>query len=611
MSGEPDIERGGELEDRTVQHGPVTVRKIPERKPNGIVVRYLLDSSAGAAAAIELTDELPPARSEVGFHAEKEPKSWETEGDTISIGHTLDPGGTSVLALGVVLGDGASTGFDPSKEPDVRDVRLLDADDGGPENEGHGRDEDGEDGLLDRARGVLFETDEPAAADEAGPPEPTEPREDSEAEPDTTDRRTDGTYEDGEPIETADLDEPGGESERAADPSEDGKPGRLEFDLRNHIHDRNGETEAGKRREDGTVTDGAKSEDTAENNTKTDRKRDDGDSPTTDGDEGSDSGSGETGVTSEPSQRPDGEADDGTTGGDRGEQPAESQEPVGPESNGTPDSSRERTDEMGTKDPDERSEDDTEETDKAVKSELDSPHDGDHDPAETKDPDRQEAPTDANGSETGGAPTVAPDGDLVSAFVSALQGASEKELESIRRSLDGERPRSEQVRLRHVHSRMDELTVYTDLLEGFIDDHGTPTEYADELEADLGTVRSELEDVKAELESIESGLTEIRTDQSLLRSDVTELESSLESLSSDVRGIRETPDTEVAELTAQFDRMTTRLESIETALERKAETVETVAEEFESVRTDLADVFDRERFEPIGDDRHGTASEEE
>ena len=250
--------------------------------------------------------------------------------------------------------------------------------------------------------------------------------------------------------------------------------------------------------------------------------------------------------------------------------------------------------------PDERPEG----ADGTVELELDNPPDSPQDASEPGDsPDEGITATDAND-------------DFVSAFVFALREASEEELDSIRRLIDGNASRSEQVRLQHIHSRMDELTVYTDLFEEFLDEYGAPTGYASELEADLETIRSELGTVRRDVESLEADLTEVRTDQSLLRSQVTELESSLETLRTDIDEIEsdaesthERHDTEIADLTAQFDELATQLESAETTLETKTNTLSDVIEEFESVRTELADVFDRDGIESVRDDRHETDDE--
>ena len=146
MLYQPDIERGDELEDLTVQRDSVTVRKIPERKSEGIVVKYLLDSSSDVPTAIEFTDELPSTRSEVGFPADREPESWETEDETIAVEHTLNSRETSVLALGIVLGDEEATEFDISKKPDVRSVQHFEVDSEKSKIEGSGRNGNGNGG---------------------------------------------------------------------------------------------------------------------------------------------------------------------------------------------------------------------------------------------------------------------------------------------------------------------------------------------------------------------------------------------------------------------------------------------------------------------------------
>ena len=173
----------GDYATRTAEQEPVTVRKVPERRDDGIVIRYTLVSTADVPVEVTLVDELPPTeREEVGFHPDHTPISWSASDDEISIDHALDPHEECLLALGVVLGEESS--FDPSATPAIEAVSRLSADQEKPTAEK--RDDEG--GLFKRARETLFSGngEETTASDDDSPVEPLElvdPAEETGVEP--------------------------------------------------------------------------------------------------------------------------------------------------------------------------------------------------------------------------------------------------------------------------------------------------------------------------------------------------------------------------------------------------------------------------------------------
>ena len=175
----------GDYATRTAEQEPVTVRKVPERRDDGIVIRYTLVSTADVPVEVTLVDELPPTgREEVGFHPDHTPISWSASDDEISIDHALDPHEECLLALGVVLGEKSS--FDPSATPAIEAVSRLSAGQEKPTAEK--RDDEG--GLFKRARETLFSGngEETTANDDDSPVEPLElvdPAEETDIEPES------------------------------------------------------------------------------------------------------------------------------------------------------------------------------------------------------------------------------------------------------------------------------------------------------------------------------------------------------------------------------------------------------------------------------------------
>lgn len=152
--------------------------------------------------------------------------------------------------------------------------------------------------------------------------------------------------------------------------------------------------------------------------------------------------------------------------------------------------------------------------------------------------------------------------DIIGRIVRAIEQdrVSQAQLEDLRDALTTvEIPGSVEARLRHLESRVSEFDAYAMTLQGFLDEHGQPSEAF----AELG---EEIEEVQGELERGDSRRAELRNRLATLADDLERID---EASANRVRRLRD------------------RLESIETVHE---EDLDAIRDTLGNLQADLADV---------------------
>ncbi|WP_096391357.1 hypothetical protein [Halopenitus persicus] len=219
--------------------------------------------------------------------------------------------------------------------------------------------------------------------------------------------------------------------------------------------------------------------------------------------------------------------------------------------------------------------------------------DGETTPAVTvADPDPEaDADADENaGTDAATVPSEAGSVPVASVLASEIRSGDvpEADLELLREELDLGTPRSVDVRISRLQSRMEDLAAYADALEEFIDEEGTATEALEEtrerteavadaladaesrLEAaaderrtvreNVETVESTLDDALAELEILEDRVADVEA----VESDVERLDATVSDLESTVGAV----DDDVASLESEIDRIDEELAELEAFRDR-------------------------------------------
>ncbi len=203
---------------------------------------------------------------------------------------------------------------------------------------------------------------------------------------------------------------------------------------------------------------------------------------------------------------------------------------------------------------------------------------------------------------------------------------NDADLKLIQRELDFETPESTNVRIRHLQSRVDDLSAYTEALEEFIDDNGSAQTVIDDFESEVESLRDELGEMDDEVESAKDEGAQARARVADLETNLSDLESkldgvddlgeNLETLESQLNDLEDLVATNTQEVSALDDEIEDlrddfqQVKTLETRLETVSETVseietlsETVAdlsetveatesrldEKIETIRADLAD----------------------
>lgn len=186
--------------------------------------------------------------------------------------------------------------------------------------------------------------------------------------------------------------------------------------------------------------------------------------------------------------------------------------------------------------------------------------------------------------------------DVLSTLVDQLESSDpdDETLAALREHLAPDSRRSIDVRLEHIQSRMDDLAAYTDALEGFIDEHGTASDFMHQVESELEAIRSEMRTVKGETESANAAREE-------LAERVSELESSLEEVGSDFRSRIENIYDDLDALRGTVEQHEDEVQSLESTINDHGADLEAVANRLEGVDSEL-----NERIDDIAADLSST-----
>ncbi|WP_254524506.1 hypothetical protein [Natrinema caseinilyticum] len=112
------------------------------------------------------------------------------------------------------------------------------------------------------------------------------------------------------------------------------------------------------------------------------------------------------------------------------------------------------------------------------------------------------------------------------------------------------------VRLDHVHSRMDTFAAYVDALEAFIDEEGTAQQLLAELRADLESVRADLEAAAEERDDLARRVADLETSvpsADAVESKFSALERALETEARERRAETDDLESELARVESEID----------------------------------------------------------
>ncbi|WP_134670670.1 AAA family ATPase [Halorussus marinus] len=174
---------------------------------------------------------------------------------------------------------------------------------------------------------------------------------------------------------------------------------------------------------------------------------------------------------------------------------------------------------------------------------------------------------------------------------------SDDDLDVIQRELDVETPESTNVRIRHLQSRVEDLSAYTEALEEFIDENGVAEDVFADFETDIASLR-------ADVEAFEDEVQAIRTDADDTDDRVAELDSSLSGVESEVDEVAEGLAAVEEDLddVADLDAVEALREDL-TDLEADLDSVGDLREQVSALEAELEDAGDFEAEFDALDDR--------
>ncbi|WP_267642835.1 hypothetical protein [Haloarchaeobius amylolyticus] len=215
-------------------------------------------------------------------------------------------------------------------------------------------------------------------------------------------------------------------------------------------------------------------------------------------------------------------------------------------------------------------------------------------------------------------PTDADEEAVVDALVTALEsGAVDAEqLETLRDHIAPAIARSDEVRFRHLQSRLEDFAAYADGLEALIDEHGTASDVVVELKADISRVRDDLAAASDELAETADRLdrtagrvrdAEERLDDTADR--VDDVEGELDHASgghADVAARFDALEDQFATVTSRLDAVEERLQTVDGRLSTVDDRLGSMEDQLVGVAGDLERV--QGRLDAVDDDVEETAT---
>lgn len=244
----------------------------------------------------------------------------------------------------------------------------------------------------------------------------------------------------------------------------------------------------------------------------------------------------------------------------------------------------ESSDELNDESSDESEHSRERESERAEQNDSERPSDG----SNSEQPPRKENPDQSRESEMTSKGVCA-------TLIEELEAGTvpEEDLDALRAYLsaetarsDEEPSRSDELRLSHVQSRLDDLAAYVEMFEQFVDERGTFQEFADEADGAINGIETELE-------ALDDSIDKLRTEQQTANEDIESLRDRLDEREAEftetVEGFERRQETTASEL----DRLETELEAELDEIRTKLDQFERLAEALESVfRTDDMDALE-------------------
>lgn len=581
MTSKHDGTNGGEVS--SITHELVTIDKDIEAKGTGVVVEYTIKSNSDEPVRYTFADEVPSmGDSEVGFHPDYIPNSWSEEEETVVIEDIVAGSGESHFKLGMMLENWDVAQFE-SATLDIRSAHTVDRLGGKQADEA----EPGENtNLLQKAKDTLFSSDNPQSPPLRSdgshgtiPDNPSEPA----GNPSSTDSETgrDQTPDVDDPL---DLEDQSGTSGNETD----------HFDFEEPINEPADEANSESSAADQSAVEDAEAEETETESSTVDQTAvEDAEADETE----SESSAVEQSAVEEA------ETEETESESSTAEQSAV--EDVETEETESESSAAEKSAVEEAEGKETESEEASNEMQFIENEDVDAEH-GDGQVSEHSEvPERFE--------ETSSVSTDQTTRDSVAALSSDLRSgeASEEDIEAIQEALDITESRSEAVKRDHLQARLDDFAAYADILSDFIDEYGTLTDFAAELQAENAEVRADIMNVREEIETLgntqsalrsqveqmETSLATLQDDVETVQNDVGAVQADIAAVQDDVESGRQEMDADIAEIQSHLDRLSDSLEDVEENTDAELAQIRRTVDEFDTVYSSLKDAF-----EPTGDE---------
>ncbi|MCT9096111.1 hypothetical protein [Haloarchaeobius sp. HME9146] len=213
----------------------------------------------------------------------------------------------------------------------------------------------------------------------------------------------------------------------------------------------------------------------------------------------------------------------------------------------------------------------------SVESVLEAPIIDMVDPVEPASARTQAGLADGDGQEpaTDEQPVIAPVVDeetVVTALVDALDSGAvdADQLDTLRDHIAPAIARSDEVRFRHLQSRLEDFAAYADGLEALIDEHGTASDIVVELKADIGRVRDDLAAATDRLDEASAGHANVGARFDAAEAQLSTVASRLDTVEERLKtidGRLTTVDDRLASVDDAIDRIDDRLDAMDARFE--------------------------------------------
>jgi predicted nucleic acid-binding Zn-ribbon protein len=216
-----------------------------------------------------------------------------------------------------------------------------------------------------------------------------------------------------------------------------------------------------------------------------------------------------------------------------------------------------------------------------------------------------------------GADPVAVDGSVVGALADEIRhGDVDKEdVAALREALGAggepsEVPRSVDLRIGRLQSKVEDLAAYADGLEAFLDEEGTAEELIEGVRADVQATESEIDTLVARMDDADDDRGRLHADVTALRDDVSGVDDRVDDVAESVDDATE----RLADVTDRLDEMAGRFDDVDerlTAIDDRLDDVDARAARAEETAAGLDDEVDglREDVAALDDDIAETRAE--